>query len=130
MKTIYGYFFLKLYNMMLRTPGKKTADHSAIILICLTLFFFTLPFLFLLLEKVSKETNFGFWVIASLGLLYAYFLFKINEYYFIRKGELNRAIQKFKSESYVMSVVGYTLVIGVCLFSFVAFFLLLKLLLP
>lgn len=130
MRTIYEYVFFKLYKLMLMTPGRKTADHSAIILICIAFFFYSLPLFFLLLEAFSFSVNMSFWVIAVLGLLYAYLLLKINESYFLRKNKIVKVLERFGGESTIIRISGYFFVVGVWLLCFPAFFILLKVFLP
>lgn len=130
MGKFYEYIFFKFYILMLITPGRKTAEHSAIIMICIALFFYSLPLFFLLLESFSFLSNLSFWVIALLGLVYAYFLLKVNERYFLRKNKVVQILQKFKNESKLMQISGYVFVIGIWLFCFVAFFVSLKVVLP
>jgi hypothetical protein len=58
MKMLYGYIFLKLYQMMKRMPGKKTADDAALWLLTIALFFYTVPFLLFVIDHSFEEIKF------------------------------------------------------------------------
>lgn len=124
MKDLYGYFFFKLYKLMLNTPGKSTADDAAIKLICIAQFFYTFPIIILLVSRIGKV---DFWVWALVTLGYGFFLNWFNQSYFIKKEELGRLRRVFGDESKTKSAVGNAATIIVWLLSPVTFFLLLSL---
>jgi Ca2+/Na+ antiporter len=126
MKMLYGYIFLKLYQMMKRTPGKKTADDAALWLLTIALFFYTVPFLLFVIDHSFEEIK--FLILIILMLLYGYFVFIINKKHFIDNKELTLIIDRHKNESKMSSRVGYAAVIIFELFSFFAFFLSLSIL--
>lgn len=124
MRTIYDYLFLKLYQLMKKTPGKRTADNGALCFLVTALFFYTIPFLGFLIDNLTGKVE--KWIFMVIALSYAYLLFKINERYFIQNGELARVVDKHKNESNTKSVLGFIAAIAFVLFSFVAFFLFLS----
>jgi hypothetical protein len=124
MKNLYGYFFFKLYNLMLKTPGKKTAADAAIKLMCIAQFFYTFPIVIFLIFRIGKF-EFWIWAVATLG--YGFFLNWLNQSYFIKKDELGRLRKIFSDESKNNNAVGNVVIVVIWLLSPVTFFILLSL---
>jgi hypothetical protein len=124
MKRLYDYLFLKLYLLMKRTPGKRTADDAALWLLVIALFFYSAPFLVFLIDYSFGKMQFWIWI--AIVLSYGYVLYKINKRYFIDKGELTLIVDKYKNESSASSTMGFIAAIAFELFSFIAFFLFLS----
>jgi hypothetical protein len=124
MKRLYDYLFLKLYELMKKTPGKRTADDAALWLLVIALFFYSAPFLLFLVDYSFGKLEFWIWIVIV--LLYGYVLYKINSRYFIDKGELTLIADRHKNESSMRSTMGFIAAITFELFSFIAFFLFLS----
>lgn len=125
MRRLYDYLFLKLYELMRKTPGKRTAADAALWLLVIGLFFYSAPFLLFLLDYSFGKLELWIWIVIV--LLYGYLLYKINNRYFIDKGKLTLIAIRHKNDSSIRSVMGFIAAITFVLFSFVAFFLLLSL---
>lgn len=108
---------------MLKTPSRATADDSAIKLLCIAEFFYTLPILGIILYQVGGS-EFLVWVIVGLG--YALLLNLLNQRYFIKGGELKRLKERHKNESGRNSRIGFGIVIVIWLFSLAYMVLLAK----
>lgn len=125
MKRMYDYLFLKLYQLMKKTPGKRTADDAALWLLVIALFFYSAPFFFFLIDYSLGKMQ--FWIWLAIMLSYAYLLYKSNKRYFFEKGNIAIILDRYKNESSGQSNIGFIAVIVFELFSFVAFFLFLRL---
>ena len=128
MKGCYDYVFIKLYLLMKKTPGGKTADESALLLISTMLFFYSLPFIAFLLDSFMgiKKMEFWFWMI--LISLYMIFLYKINKRYFIEKQNLVLILDRYRhiNEGRVRRIGGYAIAVLIVVLSLPACFLILK----
>lgn len=126
MKFLYEYFFVKLLFLMQKTPGRRTADDAALMLLVIALFFYTFPVFFFLIDSIFGRIDFP--VLIALVLLYGYGIYRVNKWYFLGLNNLALVVDRYKSESPSKSLIGYALVSIVFFGSFVAFFGLLKLL--
>jgi hypothetical protein len=126
MKNLYGYFFYSIYKLMLRTPGKRTADDAAVKLISIAQFLCTFPLIYFLLQVLPFTIE--YWVSAIIALCYAFALNLVNNRYFIKGKELQRVIEVFKNETKSEGAWRLSIVIVAWLSTFVVFFYLLTLL--
>lgn len=125
MKGMYDYLFLKLYLLMKKTPGKRTADDAALWLLVIALFFYSAPILLFLIDFSLGKMQFWSWV--AIMLSYAYLLYKSNKRYFFDKGNLAIILDRYINESSLKMNLGFIGAIVFELLSFVAFFLFLRL---
>lgn len=122
---MYDYLFLKLYLLMKKTPGKRTADDAALWLLVIALFFYSAPILLFLIDFSLGKMQFWSWV--AIMLSYAYLLYKSNKRYFFDKGNLAIILDRYRNESNLKMNLGFIGAIVFELLSFVAFFLFLRL---
>jgi len=124
MRNLYDYYYLRLYQLMKKTPGRRTADDAALMLLLIALFFYTSPFLFFAIDYVFGKVEFWIWVL-SIGL-YSSLIFFANKKYFIDGNRLSTIEHKFSGESVGQRQLRGAIVILIELFSFIAFFLFLR----
>lgn len=111
---------------MKKTPGRRTADDAALMLLLIALFFYTSPFLFFVIDYVFGKVEFWIWAL-SIGL-YSSLIFLVNKKYFIDGNRVSTIEHKFSGESIRQRRLGFLIVILIELSSFISFFLFLRLL--
>ena len=128
MKCVYSYFFMRIYLLM-KTMTSRTADDAALMLLLITVFFYTIPFFTFLLKTLSPKMSLGVFVIV--GLCYGFILYKINKWYFIERQELVLILDRYKNkhEDELARILIDVLVAFIVIGSLPASFLLLRIIL-